>query len=175
MDAAVAAHFETEGRMKMLTVVLSLCTVPLLALQTGAQPGRGGGANDPAIIAVADQYVKATLAADAKAIAALYTDDAVEMPPNEPAVKGKAAIQQLYEKNFKSAKIGPFTLTHQESRASGDTGYDVGTYRQIMTPADGSPIKDSGKYVVIHKRTGGSWKIAYAIYNSDLPPPPPPK
>ena len=36
-------------------------------------------------------------------------------------------------------------------------------------------MKDTGKYVVILKRTGGSWKVAYAIYNSDLPPPPPPK
>jgi len=159
--------------MKMLTIVLSLCGAPLLALQAGSQPARG--ANDPAITAVADQYVKATLAGDAKAVAALYTDDAVEMPPNEPAVKGRAAIQQLYEKNFKAAKIGSFAVTHMESRSSGDTGYDTGTYRQTVTPTGGSEIKDSGKYVVILKRIGGSWKVAYAIYNSDLPPPPPPK
>ncbi len=159
--------------MKMLTAVLSLCSVPLIALQAGSQPARG--ANDPAIIAVADQYVKATLAGDAKAIAALYTDDAVEMPPNAPAVKGRAAIQQLYEMNFKAAKISDFSLTHVESRSSGDTGYDTGTFRQTVTPTGGTAMKDTGKYVVILKRTGGSWKVAYAIYNSDLPPPPPPK
>jgi uncharacterized protein (TIGR02246 family) len=159
--------------MKMLTVVLSLCSVPLIALQTGSKPA--GGANDPAIIAVADQYVKATLAGDAKAVAALYTDDAVEMPPNEPAAKGRAAIQQLYERNFKAAKISGFTLTHVESRSSGDTGYDIGSYVQSITPTGGTAMKDTGKYVVILKRIGGSWKVAYAIYNSDLPPPPPPK
>ena len=94
--------------MKMLTIVLSLCTAPLLAMQTGAQPARG--ATDPAIAAVADHYVKATLAGDAKAVAALYTEDAVEMPPNLPAVKGRAAIQQLYEMGFKEAKISQFLL-----------------------------------------------------------------
>ena len=159
--------------MKMLTVVLSLCSVPLIALQTGSQPARG--AHDPAIVAVADQYVKATLAGDAQAVAALYTDDAVEMPPNEPAAKGRAAIQQLYERNFKAAKISDFTLTHVESRSSGDTGYDIGTYVQSITPTGGTAMKDTGKYTVILKRIGGSWKVAYAIYNSDLPPPPPPK
>jgi hypothetical protein len=92
--------------MKMLTLALSLCSVPLLALQTGSQPARG--ANDPAIVAVADQYIKATMAGDAKAIAALYTDDAVEMPPNEPSVKGSAAIQQMYEKNFQGGKDRQF-------------------------------------------------------------------
>ena len=86
---------------------------------------------------MADQYVKATLAGDAKAVAALYTDDAVEMPPNEPAVKGRAAIQQLYEMNFKAAKISDFSLTHVESRSSGDTGYDTGTFRQTVTPTGG--------------------------------------
>jgi uncharacterized protein (TIGR02246 family) len=159
--------------MKMLTVVLSLCSVPLLALQTGAQPGRG--AHDPAIVAVADQYLKATQAGDAAAVAALYTDDAVEMPPNSPAVKGKAAIQQYYEKQFKGAKISGFTLTHLESRASGDSGHDVGTYRQTVTPAGAAAMQDTGKYVVILKRVGGAWKVAYAIYNSDQAPPPPSK
>ena len=159
--------------MKMLTAVLSLCTVPLIALHAGSQPARG--ASDPAIAAVADRYVKATLAGDAKAIAALYTDDAVEMPPNTPAVKGRAAIQQLYEMNFKAAKISDFSLTHVESRSSGDTGYDIGTFRQTVTPTGGTAMKDTGKYTVILKRTGGSWKVAYAIYNSDLPPPPPAK
>ena len=31
-------------------------------------------------------------------------------------------------------------------------------------------MNDTGKYTVILKRTGGAWKVAYAIYNSDTPP-----
>lgn len=156
--------------MKMLTLALTLSSVPLLAMQTGSQPA--STASDKAIVAVADQYVKATLAGDAKAIAALYTEDAVEMPPNAPSVKGRAAIQQMYEKNFKEAKTGNFAVTHVDSRSSGDVGYDVGTYRQTITPTGGTEMKDTGKYIVVLKRVGGSWKVAHAIYNSDLPPPP---
>lgn len=29
-----------------------------------------------------------------------------------------------------------------------------------------------GRYVVILKRTGGEWKVAYIIYKGDCPPPP---
>jgi uncharacterized protein (TIGR02246 family) len=137
-----------------------------------AEQGQGRGGAD-AIKAVADAYVKAALAGDAKAIAALYTDDAVEMPPHEPMVKGRAAIQQYYEKEFGSGmKMNSFTVTHIETQASGDHGYDVGTYQQSVTPKGATAaMTDSGKYTVIVKRSGGAWKVAYAIYNSDQPPP----
>jgi hypothetical protein len=39
-----------------------------------------------------------------------------------------------------------------------------------MTPADGDkPVSDTRKYVVIVKRAGSAWKVAYAIDNSDQP------
>ena len=115
--------------------------------------------------------MKATLAGDAKAIAALYTDDAVEMPPNTPLIKGKAALEQYYVKQFAAGKISKFSLTHLETRATGDSGYDIGTFTQTIAPAKGAAMNDSGKYVVILKRVGGAWKVSNAIYNSDNPPP----
>ena len=131
------------------------------------------GTGEAAIKQVADAYVKASLASDAKAVAALYTEDAVEMPPNQPPVKGRTAIEQHYAKLFAGGgKVGAFALTHLESRASGDLGYDAGTYQQTMTPpGQAAPMKDTGKYVVILKRVTNEWKVAYAIYNSDLPTP----
>jgi ketosteroid isomerase-like protein len=128
---------------------------------------------DPAIVKVADSYVKASLAGDIKAIVALYTDDAVEMPPNQPPIKGKAAIEQQYVKEMAAGKLTAFALTHLESLAAGDVGYDVGTYTQTVTTKDGKAINASGKYTVILKRSGSDWKVQYAIYNGDQPPPPP--
>jgi uncharacterized protein (TIGR02246 family) len=154
------------------TLMLALACASSFAPASAAQTPQSTTSNiDAAISAVADAYVKATLAADAKAIADLYTDDAVEMPPNQPAVKGRAAIQQYYQKQFAAGKIARFSLTHLESRAMGDTGFDVGTYQQNITPATGAAMDDSGKYTVILKRTGGRWRVAYAIYNSDRPMP----
>jgi uncharacterized protein (TIGR02246 family) len=152
-------------------IAVALCSTSFV-LRPNAQAGDAKSSNiDAAIKAVADEYVKATLAADPKAIAALYTDDAVEMPPNMPPVKGRAAIQQYYEKQFAAGKIARFSLTHLETRAIGDAGYDVGTYQQSVTPTGGAAMDDTGKYTVILKRTGGRWRVAYAIYNSDRPLP----
>lgn len=138
-----------------------------------AGPPQGAAGGDAAIKQIADAYVKASLAGDAKAIAALYTEDAVEMPPNQPPIKGRAAIEQHYAKLFTGeGKLGQFSLTHLETRASGDLGYDAGTYQQTMNPpGKAAPMKDTGKYVVILERVKGEWKVAYAIYNSDQPPP----
>jgi uncharacterized protein (TIGR02246 family) len=161
-------------RIARLSGAIVLCA-GIVAAGAGQYPApsaqkQAGGA-EAAIKAVADAYVKASLANDAKAIAALYTEDAVEMPPNEPMIKGRAAIQQHYEKLFASdMKVTAFSLTHIESYGMEDHGYDVGTYQQSMTSKDPSmPPSDSGKYTVILKRSGGDWKVAYAIYNSDRP------
>jgi len=150
--------------------IFGVALLASLAFGPQAKPQTGGG--DPAIRKIADEYAKATLAGDAKAIAALYAEDAVEMPPNQASIKGRAAIADYYGKLMSGAKFASFTLTHVESHASGDSAYDIGTYKETLTPAGATaPISDTGKYVVILKRTGGAWKVAYAIYNSDQPLP----
>ncbi len=155
--------------MKLLASIVMVAAIASVgAAQSTPKPTAG---DDAAIRGVADMYVKATLAGDAKAIAALYTEDATEMPPNQPAIKGRAAIQKYYEKELAGVKFARFSVNHLESHAVGYNGYDVGTYKQNVTPAGGAGIDDTGKYVVILKRSGGSWKVAYAIYSSDRPVP----
>lgn len=134
----------------------------------GQQPAAKGAAVDAAIQKIADAYVKAALAGDAKALAAMYAEDAIEMPPDQPPVKGRAAIETYFQKQFSAMKPSEFTVTHIEARTMGDTGYDVGTYQQtVAMPGAKAPMKMSGKFTVVLKRVGGDWKIAYAIYNYD--------
>ncbi len=154
-----------------MKLLVSVVMVAALATSSAAQSPKPPAGDEAAIRAVADGYVKVTLAGDAKGIAALYTEDATEMPPNQPALKGRAAIQQYYERAFANVKFPRFSLHHLESRAVGDNGYNVGTYRQTFVPAGGAGVDETGKYIVILKRSAGSWKIAYAIYNSDRPLP----
>ena len=149
------------------SIVLLLALVVVGRTDIRAQPA----APDPAVVAVAAAYAKATSAGDAKAVAALYTEDAIELPPNHPAVKGRMAIQEYYASQFAAAKISDFTLTHWESAVHGNAAFDVGAYKQTITPAKGTGMSDTGKYTVILKKVGGAWKVAYAIYNSDQPPP----
>jgi ketosteroid isomerase-like protein len=158
-----------------LGLVSALVIGSVILAGSASSPTAQAGAVDQAIVKSADAYVKATLAGDVKAIVALYTDDAVEMPPDHPPIKGKAAIEQYYVKEMAAGKLTAFKLAHLEAVASGDVAYDVGTYTQTVTLADGKALNSSGKYTVILKRRGSDWKVQYAIYNGDQPAPAGPK
>ncbi len=58
-------------------------------------------------------------------------------------------------------------LVSIEAKASGDVGYDVGTY-VIM---DGDAVIDTGKFIETFQRgDDGVWRINNDIWNSDNPP-----
>ncbi len=147
--------------------MVGLMTAALLAPLRGGMVGVGGPAQDPAIRQVADAYTAAMLAGDAAAAAAVYRDDAVEMPPGVPPIHGRAAIEQYFRGMFGGCRFTEFTLAHAELRASGDVAFAAGTSRATVTPNGGPPVTEAGKYVVVLKRTGGAWKVAYSIHNGD--------
>jgi hypothetical protein len=66
-------------------------------------------------------------------------------------------------------------LTPTESSIAGEQAFEAGTYSIVVKPGAGQgatgkgSVVDSGKYVVVLKRVGGEWKIAYDIFNSNLP------
>jgi ketosteroid isomerase-like protein len=48
--------------------------------------------------------------------------------------------------------------------------YSTGAYQMSFKDAAGKLVPDRGKYVTVWKKqTGGSWKVALDIFNSDLP------
>ncbi len=120
-----------------------------------------------------DTYRRAVLAGDPRAIAATYADDGIELPPGQPAVRGRAAIEQRYRDFCSGLKVTAFTFSHIESTIDGSVAYDVGTYDQHLARPSGETMTDRGKYLVILKRSQGAWKVAYAMYNSDMPAPSP--
>jgi uncharacterized protein (TIGR02246 family) len=145
-----------------------------LAAALCAGPVLLAAADDPGIAKVRSAYEAATAAGDAAKIASLYTEDGIEMPPNEPMLKGRAAIEAWNKKFFASA-TAKSTIKTMDTHVAGSLAYDAGTYKQSIKFKTGQAIEDAGKYVVILKKdAAGAWKLAYVCYNSDLPPPPAP-
>ena len=108
----------------------------------------------------------------------MFQEDGIVMPPGQTLLQGRTSIEQFYREFCHGpAKITAFTFDHLDSTVAGDTAFDVGTYKLTLAVGPGAKINDSGKYNVILKRTGGDWKIAYLIFNSDMPArmPVPPK
>lgn len=161
--------------MRIVNAVAVATCVLLLPLPSEAQAGKGLSQADVSKInEVTQTFVKAALAKDWATLAALYLDDAVLNPPNEPAVKGRLAIRAWFEKFPPLTDFKPSTV-----RVDGrdDLAYVLGTYTMTFVPPGASgPVKDSGKYVEVRRRQpDGRWLLAVDIFNSDLPAAPPQK
>ena len=108
---------------------------------------------------------------DAKASAEDYTMDAVVMPPNTPGVKGKEAIEKLWQ-SFIDLGKAKVTLNTGNTVVSGNLAVVYQTYQFEAAPEAGQAIKDNGKSVVVYeKQEDGNWLIIYDIWNSNLPLP----
>jgi ketosteroid isomerase-like protein len=125
---------------------------------------------DAAILKVAETYRKAVVEGNVDAALSVYRDDAVEMPAFQAPVVGKPALEHFYRGMFQGpVKVSEFTLSPSEAAIDGNTAYDVGTYTRTMSGAPSGTIHAVGTYVVILKRTGADWKVAYATYTCDCP------
>jgi uncharacterized protein (TIGR02246 family) len=138
----------------------------------GGAPLRGGmvgmpGASAEALRRVADAFASAMRAADPGAAAAVFAEDGTDMPPGSGPVRGRAAIEGYYRALFGTCRFASFELIETESRISGDVGYMAGVSRVAIA---GGPTAN-GKYLVVLKRAGEGWRVAYAIHNDDTPPP----
>ena len=128
-----------------------------------ALPTFGQGKTVPRLNELATAFAAAFNQKDAPGITAFYTDDAVLMPPNLPAVKGRTNIESYYRSGFAQSS-GTLQLKPTESTISGTLAFESG----VSSMTAGNPPKTAtGKYVVVYKRIGNEWKIAYDIFNND--------
>jgi uncharacterized protein (TIGR02246 family) len=134
-------------------------------------------ADTEAIAKVRAAYQTAAGTQDGAALAKLYAPEGVEMPPNAPQVKGRAAIEAFHKAFGQQWMMHGMTITPKSVsvyRGDRNSAYEVGTYKQSLMPMKGGPVVDDvGKYVVLLQKdaASGNWLITHAIYNSDLPPP----
>ena len=156
--------------------VAALVGAMMLAAAGVSAQTKPAGPDEAAIAKARTAFQTAAGTQDGAAIAKLFTADGVEMPPNAPAAKGRAAIEAYHKAFGQQWMMHGMTITSTETKVAGDTAYDAGTYKQqIMSNKSGALIDDVGKYIVLLKKdAGGSWLITHAIYNSNLPLPAPP-
>ncbi len=102
----------------------------------------------------------------------LWTEDGIQMPPDEPPVVG---IDSIEARN--GAMLDKFTvdigITNQELETAGDWAYSRGTYKARLMPKNGGrPISIDGKYMtILARQPDGTWRIHRDIFNSNAAPP----
>jgi uncharacterized protein (TIGR02246 family) len=150
-----------EASMRQLRIGV-VVTLVLAGTLVGGQ-----GKTDPALDKLAKEWAAAFNAKDAARVASFYAEDAVLMPPNGPMVKGRANIEAEW-KRVLAEGVTNIQLRPVESSTSANHAFEAGT--STLTVKGGNQV--NGKYVVVYKRVGGDWKLAYDIFNDDQPPPP---
>ena len=117
------------------------------------------------------QYMSAWMIGNADSLSNLYTDEAVVLYPNQPAITGKTAIHSYFKSFFAEYAQDTFELVSDEIKIAGEWGFDRGKYKWRGTlRSKGDTISDQGKYLVILQRQGdGSWKVSRDMDNSDRP------
>jgi uncharacterized protein (TIGR02246 family) len=112
-----------------------------------------------AIEAAVARYVAASNQGDADALAALYADDAMLLPPDHEPIRGRQAIGDFWRQGTDEG----LRVTTLKVEVEGDLGYLVGRYN--LPPTDEEPA-DSGKYVMcLRRQRDGSWKLTADIWN----------
>lgn len=125
-----------------------------------------------AIDRVRETHITALNQGDVEGWVGVFTEDAVQMPPNFPANTGRAMIRAWSE-----AFLGPlnveFGLEVDEVHVAGDRAFERGRYRIRVTPkTGGESFPDAGKYITIYqKQANNAWLVARDIWNSDHPVP----
>ena len=102
---------------------------------------------------------------------AFWSDDAVLMPPGQPAVVGKAAIRQFVRESFKlPGFLLQWETTEMTVAQGADLAYGVHKTTTSFNSPDGNRIVLHGKgSTVWRKRSDGSWECVLDIWNDDGP------
>jgi len=127
-------------------------------------PAGPSNTDAPAFTANGSSWMEAFNNHDAEGLAALYTQDAVLLPPNEPAVFGRDAIRATHQELFAT---GDFKIDIEalETVIDGQLAYVAGRYRMWTDDGD---LVDRGKYIEIWRAVNGEWLIHRDMYNSSI-------
>lgn len=152
----------------------ALLGLTALACQPAAQEAATAALTDADIAAIESlpaQWAEHAKMGHASVVADLYTEDAMELPPNEPMHRGRAAIMERLESDF--AGLEDITITADETEGAAGIAYTRGTYSAtFMEEGMEEPFTDTGKWIGIsHQQADGSWLLSRLIWNSDQPLP----
>jgi uncharacterized protein (TIGR02246 family) len=130
------------------------------------QPDRA--ADEAAIRANIDKFVKAYNAGDAKAIAALFTPDGEAWDKEGNEAEGREEIAQTFAELFASNPKKRIELSVESIKFIGaDLAMVVGTTKETLAPNEPPEID---RYTVLHIKRDGKWQMALARDEEGPPP-----
>ena len=147
-------------------------SVVLAALASfGVDAIAAGAVGEVAALHAVDQaWLKSYTAADGDALASLYDENAILMPPGAPSAHGRAAIRKFLGADSAASKKAGVTFhldAHPDGGVNDNLGWVSGTYS--VTDSAGKVV-ETGKYLSVSKKEGGKWLYIRDTWNSDGAP-----
>ena len=132
------------------------------------------GSTDAAVRQVIEaanaKYTDAVRRGDTTTIAERYADDAIYLPAEQAAWRGRDAIRQGFGREIRVNGVKSDSLTTEDVMVSGDLAVETGRYVTRMQPSGRSEITEKGKSITVWRRQAdGTWKVVRDIWNSDTP------
>ena len=118
-----------------------------------------------ALQALTDRLVSLSLDRGWEALLELLTDDVVFLPPDEPAVIGKAAAA-----DFLNAFpiITQYSATIESADGSADHAVVRSSWEGTLETEEGE-TRMVGKRLATYRKEGGRWRVATNCWNRDAP------
>jgi ketosteroid isomerase-like protein len=152
--------------------LLAACSSHETPQQAQARMEKESQAFTAAAASTARRYAGWVAAGQADSIASVFTEQGREMPPNEPAVVGRAAIK-VYEARNAATMASKLAIRGESYMASGPLGVERGSFTFEGKAKPGAPkgmpamVNDEGKYLIHWHHVNGQWQIADMIWNSN--------
>jgi uncharacterized protein (TIGR02246 family) len=118
----------------------------------------------------------AAKAGDIQTLSALWTDDAVALPPGEPPVIGIEAIRKWLgatQSDPSKVEIIEYRLDFKEVKVTGDEAIEWGRTTIAIRPRGSSTVlRASGNIMrVLKRQPDGMWKVSRSAWNTERPAP----
>lgn len=118
-----------------------------------------------AVRRILDTLVSTVNARDMNAALALYTDDAVLLPPDEETISGKEAVRAYYKTSLE-ASVPKIAIVSDEIGAEDGLAFSRGKIIGQVTPGkEGAPRDLDFRYLMtLRRQPDGTWRIARVMW-----------
>ena len=125
--------------------------------------GQAAAQSKATIQEAGDKWAEAFNKGDAKALAAMYTEDAYVLPPGANMLHGRSAIEAFWRQQMQH--VGDFKCTTLDVKPLGDkAAREIGTCS--FRTKEQQPRQRSLKYAVVWENKGGQWELLQDIWNT---------
>jgi len=155
-------------RMRRPRVSL-LLVASVVASACAHSPGARGTSDADVRAAIAEvnaEFARALVAGDARAIAAVFTEDAEVIPVTQRGfVSGRTEIESYNARRLTAGRYLDVVITTVQLGVSGDLAWETGTSRVTVQHGKSGPVTVTGRYLAVWRREAdGRWRI-----RADLP------